>query len=538
MKKILLIALLSNSLFAQTINYSFSEEFETVRKHDFKCNIKCQNNQLISVFYQRSKKLNSIVFQSFDNNFKSLIKQDSILLPDKQKRHYSVATCGLKNNTYWLYTDKNSMLGLFALPFNDKIMKFDTTKIKLLDADSYDLFFNDLIYKNGSIFDLKYSNDSSKMLVVYGINPKNKKNNLNNKKVIIMGVNSKKIMNNSKNEIIAFNLFDSNLKKIYSCEVTLPILKSDLRALNYSTDSYGNIYIIVGYIDSNKEYQNELFKVNQKDNTLQSFKINLENKYIKTFYLKEDLNKNFIITGLYSNKKSISSAAGVYIIEPLFDEGGSIKKTKNTFSEYPAEVLKAYESARTKRKMDKKNQEGNLEAENLSFKKIVFNSDSTTVIIAEEYSMQISTMNDGKSSSSVIDYTYGDILVLKLDKYGKTIWCSKIPKYQSRQNAKSDLSFFHHQYNGDSYFFYLDNKKNMNLSLDETPYPYANGSGIYLTCVKIDINGVANKKSIFDIEDEAINLSPMNFQSVSDNLIIDYLKVDKNKSKIFKLEIE
>lgn len=536
-KTLLLLTLISTSIFSQTITYGFSEEFETVKGYNFIGTIKCNSNELIKVSYKIRKPMRpyiqSMALQSFDNNVKSLLKQEYILFPDNEKKQYHAGLFSSKNNTYWLLCDiNNNIPSLFALPFNKKVMKFDTSKIKLLDADSYDLFFN----LSGYI--IKHSNDSSKMLVVYGINPKNKKNNLYKKKVII-GFNSKKMINNSINQIIAINLFDTNLKKIYSAEITIPILKDNLQALNYLTDSKGNIYIIVGYLDSNKEYQSELFKVNQKDNTLQSVKINLEDKYINSFYLKEDSNNNLIITGLYSNKKNKSSAAGAYIIKPEFDENNILKKTKNTFSEYPAEVLKSYKSARMQRKMDKKNEEGDLEAENLQFKKIIFNSDGSTVIIAEEYSMQISTLGVGKDAFNVVYYTYGDILVLKLDKLGKTIWCNKIPKYQSSSNTDSDLSFHHHQHNGDNYFFYLDNEENLNLSLSETPHPYANGFGIYLTCVKIGADGKMVKNSIFNIKNEAKNLSPASFESISENLIINYIKDDKKKtSKIFRIEIK
>lgn len=168
---------------------------------------------------------------------------------------------------------------------------------------------------------------------------------------------------------------------------------------------------------------------------------------------------------------------------------------------------------------------------------MIFYPDGSVLIIGEEYYVVTHTHYNGKTTYTTYTYYYNDILALKADKDGKTVWCNKIPKQQSGSGT-ADLSFHHHAYAGEDYFFYLDNIKNIDLALTETPAPHSSGRGGYLTCVKIGKDGKMTKKSIFDIKEEEVHIYPRSFESISDNLIVDRLKADRKESKVFKIEIK
>ncbi len=520
MKKILFLTLLSNSLFAQTINYSFSEEFETVRKHEDMGFYKFNSNDYAEVYFRKG---DDMVFQIFDDKFKSLKKQETVLLPDDSKKFANEGFFSVKDNYYWFYSTwdrRTETERLFALPFNKKAIKFESNEIKLIETGRLDPYGK---------YSFNYSSDSSKMLVTYRVKPKERRDKLNK-------------------DIIGFNLYDANMKKLYASEIEMPYSEADMNNLDYEVDSRGNIYMLTSVkinneIDGEVDHENknamryELIRVNQKDNNLQAIKINLENKFTHSVLLQEDLNHDIVIVGYYSNKKNSSGSDGAYVIKLEYNENNTVKNIQKTYCEFPAEVLKAYESERTKRKMDKKNKDSDLEAANLTFKKIVFNPDGSMVIIGEEYYVVTHTYYNGKTTTTTYTYYYNDLLVLKVDKQGKTIWCNKIPKQQSGSGT-ADLSFHYHQYKGEDYFFYLDNVKNMNLSLSETPYSHTSGRGGYLTCVKIGNDGKMVKKSIFDIKEEDVHLYPRYFESISENLIVDRLKEDRKTSKVFRLEIK
>ena len=71
--------------------------------------------------------------------------------------------------------------------------------------------------------------------------------------------------------------------------------------------------------------------------------------------------------------------------------------------------------------MGNKNKDGDLEASNLTFDKLVFYADGSVMIIGEEYYVVTHTYYNGKTTTTTYTYYYNDILVLKADKNGKTI---------------------------------------------------------------------------------------------------------------------
>ncbi len=524
MKKIFSLSLLLSCaipLLAQKITYSFSTPFETIKKHTDLGFYKFSANEYAEIYYEKGE---DMIVQIYDENFKNVKKQETILLPEKSNKFANEGFFSVKKDFFWFYSTwdrKTKTERLFALPFDKSTLKFNAPAVKLVETGRLDPYNKYRFY---------YSTDSNKLLVTYRVKPKIRNDKLSR-------------------DIIGFNLFDDKMNKLYAAEIEMPYSEYDMNNLDYDIDSRGNIYILAevkvnnsldGEVNKDKEsrnaYRYELIRVNQSNNTLQSIKINLNNKYTNSVALSEDLNHDIIITGYYSDKRNSGGSNGAYIIR-LEYENKSIKDIRTTYCEFPSEVLKAYESERVKKKMDKKEDKGvDLEASNLVFDKIVFNEDGSVLIIGEEYYVVTHTYYNGRTSYTTYTYYYNDILVLKADKNGKTLWCNKIPKQQSGSGT-ADLSYHHHNYNGEDYFFYLDNIKNINLPLTEAPAAHSSGAGGYLTCVKIDQAGKMIKKSIFNIKDEEIHVYPRYFESVSNNVIVDRLRADKKESKIFKIEI-
>jgi hypothetical protein len=523
MKKVLLAAILiSNALFAQNLSYSFSDEFETVKKHSDMGFYKFNANEYAEVYFRKG---DDMIFQFFDESFKNVKKQETVLLPEDSKKYANEGFFNVKNDFFWFYSTwdrKTETERLFALPFDKTNLHFSTTAIKLIETGRLD---------PSNKYRFNYSTDSTKMLVTYRVKQKIRNDKLNR-------------------DIIGFNLYDHQMNKLYASEIEMPYSEYDMNNLDYEVDSRGNIYMLTevkinnsldGEVNKDRASRNafryELIRVNKQNNTLQAIKINLENKYTNSVILSEDINHDIVIAGYYSDKKNSNSSNGAYIIKLEYNDDNSVKSFNTTYCEFPLETLKAYESARSKRKMEKKDKDDNLEASNLELSKLMFYPDGSMLIIGEEYYMVTNTYYNGRTTTTTYTYYYNDILVLKVDKNGKTLWCDKIPKQQSGSGT-ADLSFHHHVYDGSDFFIYLDNIKNIDLPLTETPFPHSSGRGGYLTCVKIGQDGVMTKKSIFDIREEKVRLFPRNFESISGNLILDRLRADRKESKIFKIEIK
>ena len=223
-----------------------------------------------------------------------------------------------------------------------------------------------------------------------------------------------------------------------------------------------------------------------------------------------------MITGYYSDKRNSRSSNGAYIIRLEYD-GKTVKDIKTTYCEFPSETLKAYESEKVKKRMDKKeSKEGDLEASNLYFDKIVFSEDGSVLIIGEEYYVVSHTYSNGKTSYTTYTYYYEDLLVLKADKNGKTVWCTKIPKAQSGSGT-AYLSYFHKNFNGEDYFFYNEGRDFISAKLDQ--------------------RGNMTKSTIFNTKTEDVYVYPRSFESVNKNVMVDRQRTDRKESKIFRMEI-
>lgn len=518
----LVLATISSFVSAQKISYGFSQPFETVERHADLGFYKFSENEYAEVYYRKGE---DMVIQLFDESFKNVKKQQSVPLPENSDKFANEGFFSVKNDFFWFYSTwdrKTKTERLFALPFNKKALSFGSQEIKLVETGKLDPYLK---------YRFNYSTDSNKLLVTYRVKPREKRDKLNK-------------------DIIGFNLFDDKLNRIYNAEIEMPYSEYDMNILDYEIDSRGNIYLLAsvrinnsldGEVsrekDAKNQYRYELIRVNQSNNTLQAIKINLQNKYVKSAILSEDLNHDIVISGYYSDMKNSSGSNGAYITR-LEYENNSVKDVRTTYCEFPSEILKAYESERTKRKMEKKEDKGqDLEASNLSLDKVVFYPDGSVMVIGEEYYVIQHTYYNGRSTYTTYTYYYNAILVLKADKNGNTLWCNKIPKFQSGSGT-ADLSYHHHNYNGEDYFFYLDNIKNLNLPLTEAPAPHSAGAGGYLTCVKIDKNGKMDKSSIFDIRKEEIRVFPRRFESVNNHVIVDRIKSDKKESEVFRIEIK
>lgn len=490
------------ALSAQKITYSFSQPFETIKKHADLGFYRLSDNEYAELYYQKGE---DMIVQIFDESFKAVKKEKIIDLPENSKKFANEGFFSVKNDFFWFYStwDKKSKTErLFALPFDKKGLKFGDKEINLVETGRLDPINKYSFY---------YSTDSNKLLVTYRVKPKEKRDKLNK-------------------DIIGFNLFDDKMNKLYSAEIEMPYSEYDMNNMDYEIDSRGNIYMLAavrvnnsldGEVsqekDAKNQYRYELIRVNQSNNTLQSIKINLNNKYTNSVLLAEDLNHDIVITGYYSDKKRGGSSNGAYIIR-LEYEGKNVKDIKTTYCEFPSETLKAYETERVKKKMEKKeNKEGDLEASNLYFDKIVFAEDGSVLIIGEEYYVVSHTYYNGRTSYTTYTYYYEDLLVLKADKNGKTVWCTKIPKKQSGSGT-AYLSYFHKNYNGEDFFFYNEGRD--------------------LISVKLDQRGNMTKSTVLNMKDEDIYVYPRSFESVNRNVIVDRLRADRKESKVFRMEIK
>jgi hypothetical protein len=519
MKKTLLILLfISSSLFAQTLSYSFSNEFETLKKYEELSFFKFNETSYAS-FYSRDGK--DMAIQIFDPSFKSVITQSIIALPEECKKSFVSRILKIKNDfylIYYSYDKKTKTSKMFAYPFDKTNFSFAGPAKKMIDTDQTD---------DESYYKYDYSNDSTKSMTTFRCRRKERKDKINK-------------------DVISFNLFDSKMDVLYSHDIEMPYTEYDMENLDYEIDSHGNIFVLIsvkinnsidGIVNSEKENEDavrfELLKVNQTTHTLESTKLYLDNKYISTPVLSEDLNHNLVIAGYYSDQKKSKSFNGAFVFKVSYTKDGTIKNITKSYSDFPKEVIEAEASEKEKRKMEKKEAKGELEVNNLKFNKILFKKDGSMLIVGEEeYQTESSYYANGKTYTTRT-YHYEDIFFLKTDSLGKTLWCTKIDKAQSGEK-KSFLSYYNYSLNDNDNFIFRDSYIEKEL-VDQLPDKKLKNKGTYLANVKVDSNGKITK-SLVHIEEDEDDIRPRQFESVGDNLIVYHVRSDRKNTRILRLQ--
>lgn len=353
----------------------------------------------------------------------------------------------------------------------------------------------------------------------------------------------------SKNkEVVGFNVFDASAKKLWSKEVTMPYTEEMMDIKDFATDKDGNAYLLMKVYDGTKKekdkkgnrgYHYELMKVTAKGD-VKNIKLGTEKYYVNEIRIVDNKDGDLMCTGYYSNKAK-GSSDGVFTLKIGTD--GRVNSMNKGYYEFPAEVLKEFVSARTKRKLEEKEKDEDIEASNLKIKQILYNEDGSIVVAGEEAFVVWHIYFTSSGPRFRYDYFYKDILVVKISAAGELEWCRKIPKRQKGTSSVlfngedfvfGNMSYKMFEYQGDYYFLYTDNVKNLALAKDKEPAYHIFGAGGFLVYAKIEKNGDVSKGKFFDYREKKVNLMPDDFVRISDNQIVNRA-YDGRKSKVVQI---
>ena len=504
---IILLSFLSNILVAQNITYTLGNTFDNQGdKRNFNF-VTINNNIISSCSYSKKEEL--LYLQYFHKDSINVVHIKKIALPNTKTAFIKQ----FKQDAYCFYTTLEDKTGiLHVIPFNKGSMTLNEKDISLIEANPIGKG------KYYGEFNLTQSIDSSFTLINYYKLPPSK---------------SLSALADYK-DVYGFFLCDNKLKKKYDNAIEMPyVYQNDYSSPQTFVDSKGNIFFL-SLVHTDNQFYYHLFKINKQNNTLQEIKLDLGDKYNSGIIrLFENYNHEVCVTGQYTkivppdyNKASfvreMESADGVFLVKLEVNGDNPIPKPKVNFYEFPSETLKLFTNKAWLKKMERN---GDLEIEHLSLKDVIFYKDGSVLFINEKSPLEIGLI------------LRQEILVTKINKDGSLVWCHKIPKMQG---AKPDfygvshiVSFYHHQTELYDYFFYNDNIENLNLEPTEMTKQYTAGRKGYLACVKIDHNGILTKSKIFEMEDENGTVTPRNFQSINEHLILN--KIDDYK--ILKIEI-
>ena len=475
------------------------------------------------ISYKPKKEL---IIQNFDKNLKAG-KEKIIDIKDFPPDFQSDAFLTLGKKYFWFfstYSKPEKKESLWVQEINLKEGKLIGERKELLENSELegDLvamggFYN---FAKGNKYLFQTSIDSSKILITYRLLHKSKNDAVNK-------------------EQVGFCVIDGNLTILDNNVVNMPYTEKRMDNEDYEVDKFGNAFLLAKvYGDGESkskekgkpDHHFEVFRIQHgSKGDMKNIKLDTESKYITDILITEQSTGDIVVTGFYSNKKQ--KAGGTFKAATYGSDGAFVVKIDGQgnptnfgkgYYEFPAEALKQFMTEREKKKMEKKEDNDDLEAAYLEMRNVISHADGSMEIIGEEsYSV---TRSNGRSSYTT--YYYQDILDLRIDSKGELLWVKKIPKNQAGSApaggaslqfgglAASSLSFYAYPSNNKTYLFYTDNIKNLKLAIDQAPARHSDGLGGYLVYYKVDQNGQVTKGDLFDYKKEGIKFAPFEFQQI------------------------
>lgn len=348
--------------------------------------------------------------------------------------------------------------------------------------------------------------------------------------------------------------FDGNMNQLSSREITMPYTERRMDNLDFQLDNQGNFFLLtkVFHDDSNDDkkkkkdeeanYHIELFTLKSGSDKLITTKIDNKDKFINKLWIFDSPKGDLIAGGYFSNGKGKDfeiSCDGVFTFKMKAD--GTVYD-QFTY-DIPVELINEYESNKTKRKNERKEENGEgAKFTNLKLKDLEVADDGSIVLVGEQQYIVVRNnagMN-GSSGSSSVTYYFNDLLVTKILPDGKLSWMKKIPKAQAGHKGQGGMSYQYFSNQSNHFLVFLDNVKNINLPVDKTPAQHTDGQGGYLTAVKIsDADGSYTKGSILNSRDTGdFNLEKMKMEAViklNDNTF--YLESYKKRGEDVLLKV-
>ena len=390
----------------------------------------------------------------------------------------------LENKFYFFYTiwDKaNETEHLLSQKINVNTCKLDGEVNQILTMKG-----------RGNIFNYYYSYDKSKVLIMYRLKPEIKRDALNY-------------------AIIGLNIFDDNLNKISLQEIKMSHTEKQMDNIDYAVDSDGNAYVLSLVKNDTPEKENgknshfvEILKIKPNSPIVTTIPVVLQGKYITKLWLYESSKNKMVCAGYYSKQEDSYNANGLM----MFNINNDNKIVGMIHHDIPIEVLNQFVSEKAQLNNEEKEKRDKAEFENLQLRNFIVQSDGSILLIGEQYFSSNTVSNFQGRQHPITHVIHSDILACKLNADGSLAWMRKLPKRQVAilQGVLSYYPFYYkgtmsYQYmNGgeDHYFLFLDNKKNMELSLNKYPKIQMDGPG-FLTAYKVnDSSGLVNKISILD----------------------------------------
>ena len=496
--------------------FKLGDEYEMPRKSEDLSFIGNKKDGIVNLSLRKGE----LSILRFDPKNLTLTGDEKVELDDATSNMNSEDVVTFGDKSYWLCSDWDKETQQELLYSSKLDIKSGKVAPKQLLVTSDKIAPGGLaltgFYSYKAVNKYKYSFDAAHklLLITYRLRPEETNDKINYDK-------------------IGMAVYNENMEKVWAKVFTMPYTEAIMDNSDYTVNADGNVYMLtkVYATDRRKEvdkktgeagYHYEVLKFSKDGNKPVTATIPVTTNFIREAFIVENSAHEVMVACTYSKLAKGNSIDGIYLAKVNAD--GKVAEYKNGNYPFDIDEMSKYESARTKRKLDK-----GAELNNFRVKDVIVNPEGDMMIACERYYVEVTRNygSNGSSSSSTYTYYFEDIIAAHINAEGRMDWMRKIPK---RQKGVNDFSTLGYKLIADAsgyYFLFLDNIRNQELEENEKPKYHINGRGGQVLVTRIDKLGNTSNDIVFDTRDEDVMIFPTAFTKINDNQFIGRAKVKK-----------
>lgn len=330
---------------------------------------------------------------------------------------------------------------------------------------------------------------------------------------------------NSKNyDKIVYNLFDRQWNPLWEKEVTMPYTEADMSFVAHRLVG-DEIFLFArtrsGKINSETKKPEfdglSAFRITQ-DGQIKESPMDFPGMNLFEINVADGDGESMLIAGYTKSTMKANTFTGY--MTAVFNPQTMALENVNLYN-FREDLISAFESERTKRKLDKavaKGKEPGIPY--LELREVIRRPGGGWYLVGEQYYFYTVTVNTGRSSYTTYHYLYMDVIVSALEKDGTETFTVKVPKNQHLVNTTYGASISAFEYEDNLYIFHLDHIKNKNVTEDGTPVLYSSMKDATLMCIKVGPEGDVSRTSIFDLKDEAKVITPTSIEQMEPGVLM------------------
>jgi len=499
--------------------------------------------------------------------------------PDEAKRK-SYSNLVWSNHEEFIVSDRAKNGSVFTV-YNGKTLKktatfrLDYPEVNNKDADWVKRIFHaDKITSIYGFYDKKED-----AIRVYGL-INDRKNKTIKKSSILMESYAKKrknigglstIVSNDGSKILVFRepagnkyedekmemaLYDSELKKIWTKDLSFPYKNRSISVQEILVTNEGKVSIIAFFTPTKQDKREnsslkdqivfKIFGVTENNDELEEIQVKEQGFALNSCHgiIVDDSSNDIVFTGFYTDEKIKRSTLGVNGIYYIKLNSGSWQIDKIKFNDIEEKTLtKILMGSRTSEKAERKAKKAvdrGYGIRNLYLQSIYVYGDGGVKMISQiEYVVQVCTTDPRTNSTRCTNYYHSDQIVeFNLAGNGELKSTLTVPKEQVMTNASYLIGNIHLMGISNTYYIYNDHDYNYNpkkvarKSNNNFYFPYTASKKSRLCYVYFDTKGKAVKVPMMNNWKQNISIYPNDYIRLDDKTIVTWGKIRKGKERI------